>query len=412
MEKGCHEFVIENYSRGKGMSVGERIDSSHFMVGGHKWVIIFYPRGQSEIAHKEGYTSVFLCLKSNIRSPLQISLEFSILDQSCRGNHLVFPFRYPYLESPLIRVSFRHSISGFRKFIKWSSLESSDYVKDDCLKISCTVEIFTARIENLSLANVWSGFSRISERKEGASVFLKVKGESIAVQKSKLVASSPAFRSLFSEAHSQEEIVIPDMEPTVFKAVLQFIYTGTFVEEEQDEIGDKNSCNAFLVKVLAAADQFDLKRLKKICESRIMECVSGESVAYLLCIADRYRATDLKAACLRFSAENQDVVMESNGSEYLKENCPLLYLDMVGSTNKLEVGCSHSQGKFSCDGTSKLTAFIAFILLKQVKYKPCKHHLLIHQIQAFLNITLNGASGFGEFESALLAYCPRLEIRP
>ncbi|PIN17509.1 hypothetical protein CDL12_09820 [Handroanthus impetiginosus] len=220
MEKGSHEFVIENYSRGKGMSVGECIESAHFMVGGHKWVIISYPRGKSEIAHKEGYTSVYICLESNIRSPLQISLEFSILDQSWRGNHLVFPFRYPYLKSPLLRVSFRGSISGFRKFIKWSSLESSDYVKDDCLKISCTVEIFTARIENLSLANVWSGFSRISERKERAGVFFKVKGESIAVQKSKLAASSPAFRSLLSDAHSQEEIVIPDMEPTVFKVFL------------------------------------------------------------------------------------------------------------------------------------------------------------------------------------------------
>ncbi|PIN19434.1 hypothetical protein CDL12_07895 [Handroanthus impetiginosus] len=220
MEKGSHEFVIENYSQRRGMSVGECIESAHFMVGGHKWVIIFYPQGKSEIAHKEGYTSVFLCLKSIIRSPLQISLEFSILDQSCRGNHLVFPFRHPYLESPLLRISFRGSLSGFRKFIKWSSLESSDYVKDDCLKISCTVEIFTARIQNLSLTNVSSDFSRISERKERASVFFKVKGESISALKSKLAASSPAFQSLFSDTPPQEEIVIPDMEPRAFKVFL------------------------------------------------------------------------------------------------------------------------------------------------------------------------------------------------
>ncbi|PIN17520.1 hypothetical protein CDL12_09831 [Handroanthus impetiginosus] len=136
MEKGSHEFVIDNYSQWKGMGVGECIESTSFMVGGHKWVIMFYPRGRTEIAHKEGCTSLYLSLDSSITSLLLICLEFSILDQSCRGNHLVFPYVSSQQKSPRLLVSFRGSTYGFRKFIKWSSLESSDYVKDDCLKIS------------------------------------------------------------------------------------------------------------------------------------------------------------------------------------------------------------------------------------------------------------------------------------
>ncbi|PIN19429.1 Speckle-type POZ protein SPOP [Handroanthus impetiginosus] len=341
VEKGSHEFVIENYSQRKGAGVGKCIESAHFMVGGHKWVIIFYPRGRSEIAHNEGYTSLFLCLKSNIRSPLQISLEFSILDQSGRGNHLVFPFRYPYLNSSLLRVSFRGSLSGFRKFIKWSSLESSDYMKDDCLKISCTIEIFPCRIQILSLTNVGSYFSRIFQRKERASVFFKVKGETFWAKKSELAACSPTFRSLFSDTPPHEEIVIPDVEPRVFQAMLQFVYTGTLVEEEQEAISDINSCNSFLVKVLAAADRFELRRLKKICELRIMESMSRESVAYLLHIAELYRARKLKAACLRFSAKNRDAILEFDGSQYLEETRPLLLSDSCDYIENLEVQLSN-----------------------------------------------------------------------
>ncbi|KAK6123641.1 hypothetical protein DH2020_042616 [Rehmannia glutinosa] len=155
-----------------------------------------------------------------------------------------------------------------------------------------------------------------------------------------LIASSPVFLSRLSDCHQSQEIIISDMEPSIFKAMLWFIYKGLLKEEEQKAASYFGSFmpNSFMAKMLAAADQFELKKLKKLCESRISEKLSGESVAYLLHIADLNHATELKVACLRFAAENQDAVLESDGYEYLKQNCPSLFLELAYKENPSSSG--------------------------------------------------------------------------
>jgi len=59
-----------------------------------------------------------------------------------------------------------------------------------------------------------------------------------------------------------------------------------------------------IVKVLAAADKYDLIRLRLLCESHICKGVSVKSVAKILALADRYNAKELKGVCLKFTAEN------------------------------------------------------------------------------------------------------------
>lgn len=57
-------------------------------------------------------------------------------------------------------------------------------------------------------------------------------------------------------------------------------------------------------KLLAAADHYDLDRLKRICESHMCKDISVTSVTEVLSLADRYHAAELKDVCLKFAAEN------------------------------------------------------------------------------------------------------------
>jgi hypothetical protein len=43
---GEHEHVISGYSLLKGIGDGEPIASDRFAVGGHEWVLLFYPDGK------------------------------------------------------------------------------------------------------------------------------------------------------------------------------------------------------------------------------------------------------------------------------------------------------------------------------------------------------------------------------
>ncbi|XP_014627061.2 BTB/POZ and MATH domain-containing protein 4 [Glycine max] len=92
---------------------------------------------------------------------------------------------------------------------------------------------------------------------------------------------------------------------------------------------------SFIAKLLAAGEKYGLPRLMLMCESILCKDISVDSVAYIFALADRYCATHLKSICQKFSAENFDAVMHSDGFEYLKKNCPLLQSELL----KTGVGC-------------------------------------------------------------------------
>lgn len=87
------------------------------------------------------------------------------------------------------------------------------------------------------------------------------------------------------------------------QAMLWFIYTGYLLEDQQISQGPA-ILESFLGKMLEAAHRFELGSLKRICESRMVDGMCLESVAYVLHLAHRNNATQLKAACLDFAVEH------------------------------------------------------------------------------------------------------------
>lgn len=105
-------------------------------------------------------------------------------------------------------------------------LETSDYLRDDCLKINCTVGVVVSAIDCSRLhsiqvpdSDIGSHIGMLLENNEGSDITFNVSGEKFHAHKLVLAARSPNFRSELLEGvdTEAEEVMVPDMEPKVFK---------------------------------------------------------------------------------------------------------------------------------------------------------------------------------------------------
>jgi speckle-type POZ protein len=79
--RGYHLLVVSDYSHTKANTPnGTAIYSLDFMVGGHRWRIRYYPKGEnSECANS---ISLFLDLvDGNVTEAIKVQYEFSFIEQ-------------------------------------------------------------------------------------------------------------------------------------------------------------------------------------------------------------------------------------------------------------------------------------------------------------------------------------------
>jgi speckle-type POZ protein len=113
----------------------------------------------------------------------------------------------------------------------------------------------------------------------------------------------------------------------VFRALLHFIYKDVLPDTK--ELSGLSTSTLLAQHLLAAADQYGLDRLRLLCESKLCENVSTDTVATTLALAEQHHASELKAVCLKFAASNLAAVMQSEGFEYLQKSCPTLQSELL-----------------------------------------------------------------------------------
>ncbi|OEL36187.1 BTB/POZ and MATH domain-containing protein 1, partial [Dichanthelium oligosanthes] len=128
---------------------------------------------------------------------------------------------------------------GFDRFIEREILERSEYLKDDSFTLRVQVHVVK---ETPSLlvppSNIQQHLGSLLSM-EGADVEFRVGGETFVAHRLVLAARSPIFNAeLYSpmkEGMVTNTIHIDDMEAQVFKAMLNFIYTDSWPEMEQED---------------------------------------------------------------------------------------------------------------------------------------------------------------------------------
>ncbi|CAM8976744.1 unnamed protein product [Rhodiola kirilowii] len=337
---GSHEFKIEGYSLSKGMAIGKYIPSDTFMVGGYAWAIYFYPDGKS-VEDNAAYVSLFIALASE-GTDVRALFELTLMDQSGKDRHKVHTHFGRTLEGGPYSLKYRGSMWGYKRFFKRTLLESSDYLKDDCLSVRCSVGVVRSHTEGPKIysidvppSNMGQQFGKLLESGKGTDVTFEVDGETFSAHKLVLATRSPVFRAqLFGpmKDHNTQSIQVEDMEASVFKALLHFMYWDSLPNmQELTGLNSKWASTLMAQHLLAAADRYSLERLRLLCEASLCEDVAINTVATTLALAEQHHCLQLKSVCLQFVAmpENLRAVMQTEGFDYLKQSCPSVLTELL-----------------------------------------------------------------------------------
>ncbi|XBI58601.1 hypothetical protein VPH35_039812 [Triticum aestivum] len=334
--EGTHVFEISGYSLIR-ERLGERgsVSSAEFAVGGHDWQIQF---------HREllkDHAAVLLLLRSkNGDAKVRATFRLSLVDVTGRSP--------PHTMAKIHEFDpgGKSFSTGFCRFMEWSELEASPYLRDDRLTIECVVSIlkdarpFVDDMKQFAGAEVppsdiGAHLGRLLQGKEGADVVLEVQGEAFPAHKLVLAMRSPVFKAeLYGAMRGEKDtgrITVTDMQPAVFEALLHFIYTDSL--PAMPPVHENSN------SVEVATHRFRNAGLKLICESILCKNIDAKTVVTTLALADQHHCNRLNDACIQFiaslDATELDDVIASQEYVELKATSPLVLVEMLEKASRL-----------------------------------------------------------------------------
>ena len=323
-------WQIANYSS---RATDTAVKSRPFVVSDEEssiiFVLSFYPVVESGSENDENdgntWSGLYLNVESKVKFDGNYHIELAILDADGKKFHA---------RQFLRKIPFPNS-RGFIEFIRQSELEnpSNNLLPDDKLTIFCRIEKCDCPDEDApTLRNrrrLVEDYATLLDKETISDVHFIVQNLKIAAHKAVLAARSPVFAAMFQnemQENSSNEVVVTDMEPDALKQMLQFIYTG------RCQIG------AWTEDLFFAADKYDIKDLKEICEDELRMKLCVDNAIRFLILSDLHRATKLKESSISFINQNAAEVMKKPALDDLMKTHPLLigelYRDMAGLQNR------------------------------------------------------------------------------
>ncbi|KAG2549048.1 hypothetical protein PVAP13_9KG292213 [Panicum virgatum] len=305
---GYHILKIDSYSFTKGTPTGHYLESHPFTLGGHRWLIRYYPNGNT--SEFKDYISIYLRLEAivnkEVKAKYQLRLGDKLGQQALR------------LEEVTTFASTKGL--GLPKFVKREELEKSTDLKGDSFTVRCDIVVVNEfrteeekavdaapRFVSVPPSSLHQHLGDLLLTRKGADVVFDVGGQTFAAHRCVLAARSPAFSAeLFGamkESNTAGVIHVDDMEAQVFKALLYFVYTDSLPRtkntEEEDEEEDVMSQH-----LLIAADRYNLDRLE----------------------LEQHHCEGLKKACFYFlnTPANLRIAMATDGFKHLSRSCPTI----------------------------------------------------------------------------------------
>ncbi|XP_020164371.1 BTB/POZ and MATH domain-containing protein 2-like [Aegilops tauschii subsp. strangulata] len=355
-DSGYHLLMVNGYSRTKkekptGMSI---TGSDVFVVGGHAWLLEYYPNG------KNPNCADFISLYVHGDGKVNARISFSLVDQV--EKQMPMYIRATNRASRFVD-SHGNVFWGINKFLKRDALERSANLKGDSFTIRCDIMVCKdpstedpgGHDTKVLVSDMDQHFNILLQTKVGADVTFEVSGETFTAHRCVLAARSKVFMAqLFGpmkEGTTTSGVIhIKDMGANVFRALLRFIYTDScpeiekdFTEEEEemsqvlegqeDETIEDEMWLQWLQDLFVAADRYDLQRLKCICEMQLSDNIGVSSVMSTLALAEQHHCQGLKEACLKFiqvqSSSCLQTVTATDGWDHVVSTYPSVLKDLV-----------------------------------------------------------------------------------
>ncbi|CAL5054298.1 unnamed protein product [Urochloa decumbens] len=318
-----------------------KIASMTVTVGGHDWVIDYYPSVQN-FYDKQNYIMIRITLASDATGVVA-SFSCRVVDHA--GGSLAPSAPVP--ATGTLRKGEHKDLQVMTRL----HLGNSGYLKDDSFLLECVITVLLSDQSNAAegaapaavasaaaapamMSDLHKHFGELWRSKRGTDVTFLVAGEDIAAHKCVLAARSPVFMAeLFGDMKetASRSVVIEDMEPEVFKALVQFIYTDTS-PLELEQTGQEEDAGMMAQHLIAAADRYGMERLKLICEEKVCGDISVSTAATLLVLAEQHGCPKLKAMCMEFivaTPANLRAVVVTDGYKHLMASCPSVLSDFL-----------------------------------------------------------------------------------
>ena len=363
---GRHEHVISGYSLLKGIGDGEPIASDRFMVGGHEWVLLFYPDGKRSMsdgnaanaAAEDPYAALFVALIGEGPRPLGVVQSgtgrvvrafhrFTLVDQNGNGRHIT---KGRQREQGAVKISCARqdptarNCHGYRKFVRRSVLEQqgSGYLVDDVVIIRYEIELVVttggalnknSKLLPAASVNVPSyptiGKNLIGLLYDAKSKFdctFEVEGEKFNAHSLILSARSSVFAAMLRTGAAMREgkegvCKLLDIKSDVFRLVLHFVYADE-LPIRSNKAGNESDAEAAIdegardqpVGSLALVGALDAAASAGEAATTAATGYASDEVQldvpmtqHLLVAADRFDLSRLRAMCEARLCESVDV---------------------------------------------------------------------------------------------------------
>ncbi|KAI6175772.1 Speckle-type POZ protein-like protein [Aphelenchoides bicaudatus] len=194
----------------------------------------------------------------------------------------------------------------------------SIYIFHLWLKIECSFPksqqpvLNATKLEDACLTN----FSEFFNNPSYGDFEVKVGNETFNVSRVVLTVGSPTFKAMFISQLSESKencLEVNDFSPSVIKKLLQFLYDSETPLEDDLEQAEK---------LVAAADKYQINKLRERCEQIMLKNLNIENAARLVIFADRHQCATLRQACI--------VLICTNYADFIKtEDCKKLHKEFT-----------------------------------------------------------------------------------
>jgi speckle-type POZ protein len=316
---------------------------SSYAVGHCQWRLKIYPYGKS--SSDAGWVSVYLELHdSYLHDGETVMAQFSISLLDRVGEPVPL---YSKNSRTLLAFASKQE-NGYPRFIPGYVVKR--YLREDDsfrLKFQVVVHNMYGRPTRAPKTVVVppSGLPRhlldLLRSKRGADVTFEVGGELFVAHRCILAARSSVFMAalfgpMAESATPTARVRVDDMEPRVFEAMLEFIYTDDWPAEVVDPTSDNKVEMA--QHLLVAADRYLLDRLKLTCEAMLCDTIDRRTVANVMTLAEQHGCRGLKEACFNFLHRlpgNLEAVMASEGYQHMEASCPSLVKEIMNQATAM-----------------------------------------------------------------------------
>jgi len=268
----------------------------------------------------------FLCVGIGPRQTLtnQVAVYACILDVNdkrvcCMG----------WTEKPNYFMAVGNGIRG--RIIRRNKIlqNPTQYLPDNKLSVLCIIhnlepgtyaaDAVAEPIPIIPPADGSSFMGNILTKRIFSDIVVVVGKQEFPAHKAILAERSEVFEAMFNvemkESH-EKRIIIEDMTSDAVSDLLTFIYTDTAPNISECSRAEE---------LLAAAEKYNIPRLKAICEAELAKCIDITNVIDMLIMSETYRADQLKKATLFWMARHASDIVETESWTSLFVEHPELF---------------------------------------------------------------------------------------